>query len=182
MGPDACPYCGIVIRQKREDGRCVACGKPSPAQPSLRLPGDLRDFFAARRQLEYDASRCEAGRVTLLPLEKLRVQKYLTRPTRHGQVRRLDDDPHQEDGYYWVPAVNLVADCEGYDPAGLLVWLPEDGLFGTWQSDWLSILVFPGASWTDIAADPIRFINGAMGIGGVTEELKPWPRHPFVPP
>jgi hypothetical protein len=184
MHDEVCPYCGKAIRQRRQDGRCPACGKPEPATPSLRLSEDLRDFLAADRQLQYDASNCEAGRVTLLPLEKLRVGKYLTRPTANGQVAWLGDDPHQEEGYYSVPAVNLVADCDGYYPEGILIWLPEEGLFGTWQSDFLSISVFPGMSWSDIVADPVRFINRAMGIGEheMMEELKPWPKHPFGPP
>jgi len=119
----------------------------------------------------------------LLPLKDLRVGKYLTRPTRHGQMPWLEDDPHQEEGYYSVPAVNLVAACDGYDPDGILIWLPDEGLFGTWQSDFLSISFFPGVSWSDIVVDPIRFINRAIGIGecDIMEEMKPWPKHPFGP-
>src|SRR5437899_2276444 len=108
MDADLCSYCGKPILQRRPDGRCPACGKPEPAPTSLRLPDDLRDFLAAGRQLEYEASSCEAGRIILRPLEKLRVGKYLTRPTAHGQVPWLADDPHQEQGYYSVAAVNLV--------------------------------------------------------------------------
>src|SRR5262245_44832680 len=100
MPADVCPYCGRSVRSVRQDGRCPACGKPEPPPSPLRLPDDLRDFLAARRQLEYEPSRCEAGRVALVPLEKLRVGKYLTRPTRNGQVTWLDDDPHQVEGYY----------------------------------------------------------------------------------
>jgi len=184
MNSEICPFCGRTIQHRRPDGRCPACGKPDPPVPSLRLPDDLRDFFAAGRQLEYDASKCEAGRVTLRPLEKLRVGKYLTRPTRNGQVPCLEDDPHQEEGYYSVPAVNLVDDCEGYYPEGILMWLPEEGLFGHWNGDYLSISVFPGVIWSNIVVDPLRFINRAMGIGDdeLMQELKPWPKHPFGPP
>ena len=182
MAPIVCPHCGKIIHQPRGDGRCPACGKPESPPAPLRLPDDLRAFFAAGRQLAYDPAQCEAGRVTLLPLDKLRVGKYLSRPTAHGQVPSLADDPHQEEGYYSVSAVNLVAECEHYWPDGILIWLPEERLFGTWQIDHLSILVLPGATWSDIAADPVRYLNGIMGIGGMTEELKPWPKHPFVPP
>src|SRR5205823_8442415 len=78
MAPVACPHCGKIIHYPRADGRCPACGKPEPPPVPLRLPDDLRAFFAAGRQLAYDASQCEAGRVTLLPLDKLRVGKYLS--------------------------------------------------------------------------------------------------------
>ena len=141
--------------------------------------------MAAGRHLEYDALQCKAGRVTLVPLEKLRVRKYLTRPTADGHVPCLEDDPHQEEGYYSVPAVNLVGHCcDDYQPDGILIWLPEEGLFGTWQTDHLAIWVFPRVSWSDIVADPLRFINRAMGIGEheLLQELKPWPKHPFGPP
>src|SRR5688572_12886880 len=47
----------------RNETRRMACGQP---------PEDLRAFLAEGRELEYDPS-CEAGRVTLVPLERLRV-------------------------------------------------------------------------------------------------------------
>src|SRR5262249_52666816 len=44
--------------------------------PLLRLPDDLRAFLAAGRQLQHDPSDCEAGKVILVPLERLRVGKF----------------------------------------------------------------------------------------------------------
>jgi hypothetical protein len=45
-----CPQCGIVTRQSRSDGRCVACGKPLPAELSAltSLPDEAayRDSLA----------------------------------------------------------------------------------------------------------------------------------------
>ena len=114
MNPEICPHCGKPIHQPRPDGRCPACGKPEPPAPSLNLPDDLRDFLASGRQLEYDPAQCENfGRVKLRQLTKLRVIKYPTRPTEDGRVPWLDDDPHKgEDGYYYVPLVDLVSECE----------------------------------------------------------------------
>lgn len=32
MAPAACPYCGIAIRWRRKDERCVGCGKLLPSE------------------------------------------------------------------------------------------------------------------------------------------------------
>ena len=177
MNPDICPHCGKLIHQPRPDGRCPACGKPEPPAPSLNLPDDLRDFLASGRELEYDPAECENfGRVNLRQLTKLRVIKYPTRPTEDGRVPWLDDDPHKgEEGYYYVQLVDLVSESEQCPAAadGILVWLPEERLFGYWQTDYSALWTWEGVSWSDIVADPLRFLN-AEHPG---DEFKPWPKY-----
>jgi len=177
MNPEICPHCRKPIHQPRPDGRCPACGKPEPPAPSLNLPYDLRDFLASGRQLEYDPAQCENfGRVKLRQLTKLRVIKYPTRPTEDGRVPWLDDDPHKgEDGYYYVPLVDLVSECEQRPAAadGILVWLPEERLFGYWQPDYSALWTWAGVCWSDIVADPLHFLNAKHP----RDEFKPWPKY-----
>ena len=88
----------------------------------------------------------------------------------------FDEDPHAEDhGYYDVPVVDLVASCSGdYDPEALLAWVPAVGAFGTWDASHLPLLVFPGVSWTEIAGDPLRYVNAQWSDETPGHYLAPW--------
>jgi hypothetical protein len=91
------------------------------AKSRLSLPGDLRAFLAAGRQLHYDAGSCECGSITLLPTRRLRLKPFTILTE---EMQFVYGDPHRGRGYYVVPAVNLVASCENYDPFGVLIWIP----------------------------------------------------------
>jgi hypothetical protein len=91
-----------------------------------------------------------------------------------------------------VPAVNLVATCEHHDPHGILIWIPEEHMFGTWDCDHhvLQVLVarhvrgdsayMEGATWSDIAADPARYLNAQWRMDATTSKvLVPWPKYPW---
>jgi hypothetical protein len=125
---------------------------------ALNLPEDLRSFLAAGTALEYDAGCSRAGAVTLFPLDRLMVRTLKTRLSESSEV--AEEDPHAgEKGYYLVPAVSLVASCQRYRPAGLLLWLPEMGLYGSWDDDHRTLWVFPDLTWAEIVAGPVPFLN-----------------------
>ncbi len=96
---------------------------------TFSLPDDAVEFLRAGRQFEYDASRVEAGEVKLKRLEELSL----------GEVwigTDIDGDQHAgDDGYYAIPAVSLIGECKAYDPDFILLWLPQERLFGTWDCD-----------------------------------------------
>jgi hypothetical protein len=137
------------------------------------IPDDLRAFLTARKRLKYDADECEAGRIKLLPANKLAI----------GEVwvnARGKDDPHAGgDGHYAIPAVNLVADAEDHDPEFILLWLPGEGLYGTWDSDHAELLVFPGVTWADIAADPLPYIAAQWDGPEPGVPFAPYPKYPY---
>jgi hypothetical protein len=146
---------------------------------AVAVPDDLQAFLRGRKQLEYQAMDCEPGWIKLLPLSKLRLGEVWinARPT-----KKAKGDPHAgEDGHYTIPAVNLVADAEDYDPEFILLWLPEEGLYGTWDSDHAELLVFPGVSWADIAADPRRYIAAQWDVPGPGVAFVPYPKSPYHP-
>jgi hypothetical protein len=60
---------------------------------------------------------------------------------------------------YLVRAVSLVGTCEIYHPAGVLLWLPDAEMFGSWDDDHSTLWVFIGLAWPQIAADPVRYLN-----------------------
>jgi hypothetical protein len=147
----------------------------------MELPPDLVAFLKARRQLDYEVSTCEAGRVLLLPQDQLRVRLYPT-DVDNGPIDNTNDPHFRELGCYLVPGVSLVAQCDGFDPDGLLLWLPEEECYGTWDSTHTLIEAFSrGVSWTDIANDPVLYINSLWNderVGGLTP-LIPWPRYQY---
>ncbi len=82
-----------------------------------------------------------------------------------------------------VPAVDLLASCEGgYEPTGVLLWLPAEQQYGTWDNSHGELMVFePHVTWREIAARPIPFLNAPWEGDGCAplSSLVPWPRHVY---
>jgi hypothetical protein len=139
----------------------------------LDLPSDLVDFLTRGAPLIYDTFKCECGQVTLLPLDNLALATIDVEPT------SLRNDPHRgEDGNYAVPAVNLIAAAEHYDPEFILCWIPKLEQFATYDTDHQVLQIFPDIHWTDIAADPLTYVN-AQWNPRPTVPPKLWPHFPF---
>lgn len=140
---------------------------------NLNLPESVLNFLKDGRQFTYDPSECEAGLISLNQLDQLIL----------GEVwigTEDESDPHQdEDGYYSVPAVSLTGECEAYDPEYILLWLPNEQLFGSWDCDHWKLTVFPGTSWEDIVADPLIYLNAQWSPDGVGSEFHPWSKYEF---
>lgn len=150
---------------------------------ALHLPDDLVDFLQAGRKLDYKASLCEAGLVTLYPLDRLQLRTF----GMHCSSTPLTaDDPHKGwSGCYEVPGVDLVAECKRYAPAGLLVWFPNEQRYGVWDSSHDIIQVFSAeTNWTEIIKAPWRYINAQWsfcqekGKAKPVDYLIPW-QYPF---
>jgi len=141
---------------------------------TFKLPDDAVEFLRAGRQLTYDHRRIEAGEVKLKRLDELS----------QGEVwigTNMEGDPNAgRDGYYAVPAVSLTRECKAYSPEFILLWLPQDQLFGAWDCDHWVLTVFREASWSDIVANPAPYINAqwdcedTLGI-----KFVPWPKYKF---
>jgi hypothetical protein len=153
----------------------------------MKLAADLVAFFADGKALEYDPAACEAGALTLRPPAKLRPHLV---PVETGGSPLFEQAPHfPKVNSYLVLGVNLVVSCTGgYEPVGLLLWLPSEGRYGQWDSSHCTIQMFgPEETWTQIAAEPARYINALWRTGNVgaypdlpaVEDLVPWPTHPY---
>lgn len=140
------------------------------------LPPDAVAFLAEGRSLDYDASATEAGEITLHrdpPAVSLEVVS--------GDSDWADHDPRAGDeGHYAVPALDLVATCDDFDPSGILIWLPIEGCFGTWDADHWSITTFPDVTWQDIVDDPATYLDAQWNGLDDGTELDPVGRHTFV--
>ena len=132
----------------------------------LRLPSDLAEFLEAGRQLDLDPEQAAPRHLRLRGIGELEPGPvYLNaaeegHPWGEGDEADPDNDPHlDDDGYYVVPAVDLVASADNYPPQHLLTWIPSRREFGTWDSGHLELLVFPRVSWTEVVADPLKWVN-----------------------
>lgn len=143
----------------------------------ITLPDDLTEFLSAKSQLEYSAADCECGQVILLPLGKHELGEVWV----DGQaLRDIAIDPNENsEGYYAVPAVNLVESCDGYDPEHILSWIPGLDLYISWDCDHWSITMFPSVTWRQIAASPLPYINAQWESSSIGQPLIPWPQFPF---
>jgi hypothetical protein len=144
----------------------------------LNLPDDLFAFLQNGKQLEYDPATCEAGAITFLPVDRLRIEFF-------PMISESPEDPHAgESGCYLVKGVSLIASCDNYDPTGLLLWLPLDERYGLWDGEHGTLFVFgPDVDWSEIARDLPRHINAEWSVEGsaAVTDLIPWPRHSYNP-
>lgn len=153
----------------------IVLGKRRRTLPvdKLGLPEDCLAFLRAGRQLEFDPRKTEIGPVRLKPLAHLRFD-MLTVTTKGTPLERKD--PHRlEKGYYSLKVVDLIDECDAYRPEGLLAWFCDYGVFGSWDDDHHTALVFPNASWTQIAADPVKYLDAQWNPGRKNAKyLEPW--------
>jgi hypothetical protein len=142
------------------------------------LPKELKDFLQSEKQLEYDHSRCEPGKITLKNFNDLEVGEVWI-DSEESPIAQKDPNKEKE-GYYSVPAVSLIEDCEGYDPEFILLWLPNEDLFGTWDCDHWDLKIFPKATWNDIVKNPLPYINAQWeGDSKIAEYFMPYPKYEF---
>jgi hypothetical protein len=66
-----------------------------------------------------------------------------------------------------------LADVEGFEPTGILLWIPALRSFGSWDNDHWDLILFRGAAWEDIAADPTPYLN-AQWESDDNDYLRPW--------
>jgi len=144
---------------------------------SFNLPSETVEFLKAGKQLSYDAKSVEAGEVKLKPFDALELKEvWVTN-------EMVDEDPNvDQDGYYSIPAVSLTGECKSYDPEFILLWLPNDKLFGAWDCDHGVLTVFQGASWPEIVAQPASYLNAQWDLNTtVGTRFKPWLKYEFKP-
>lgn len=147
----------------------------------MNLPQDLVDFLAAGMQLEYDPDDCETGAIRLLRLDQLKLERFPMFIDSESEL--YENDPHRDDnGYYLVLGVNLVAECVLYNPCGLLMWYPLEQRFGTWDAGhWFTKIFGADQTWTEIVKSPAQHIEAQWGFPGSipASPLQPWPLHPY---
>ena len=137
----------------------------------LNLPDDLIDFLSRNKSLCYDERKCTVGHVELVTTESLLSGRVYVEPDKESEKK----------GCYTIPAVDLVAECEGFDAWGILVWLPVIQMFGTWDSNHRQLRVFEKAGWSDIVKKPTKYLNALWKPEEVENVvLLPNNEYPFI--
>jgi hypothetical protein len=121
--------------------------------------------------------------VALVPLSELKLERF---PVETSGSEFFKQDPnYPRVNSYLVLGVNLTADCDGgYDAVGLLLWLPIERRYATWDSSHCTIRLFgPDVTWTKIAAAPVPHINAQWTdidpLSPPVTDLVPWHDHPY---
>jgi hypothetical protein len=129
-------------------------GKKKENRPVM-IEKDLEDFLHAGKQLEYDAAKCEAGRVLLKKHDMLKVEEIVVSSEAH------DDDPNAgSNGDYSVPVVDLSESSDKYNGGFLLVWIPDLALYGSYDTDHHVLTVFgKEVRWQNIVSSPAAFLE-----------------------
>ena len=134
-------------------------------------PNDAIAYLHAHRSFDHDPSNSVCGAVVLAAADALTLREFWI----DGEGRDWIDDPHEgDDGYYVVPGIDFVAQVDGFDPDGILVWIPGLESFGTWDSDHWDLIVFEETRWDAIVADPLRYVDAQWDPECTFEYLKPW--------
>jgi hypothetical protein len=144
----------------------------------LKLPPDLVTFLGDGKQLAYDRAACVCGRVELYALDALKPETIWVQPA------YTEADPHEDDqGLYRVEAVDLTKQAEHFPPEFILLWLPGMECFGTWDCAHYRLIVFPNATWAEIAGNPLPYLNAQWDpkMCGVGVTAPVWTTYPFIP-
>jgi hypothetical protein len=152
----------------------------------MNLPNELVDFLKAGKQLKYDYSKCEVGKITLYSLNEIKIGEVYIELGEYGSAYYKEtsfykDDPNKgKQGYYIIPAVSITSDRNEYEVDTILLWFPLEGKFGTWDGDHYELYIFPNATWDDIVKNPAPYINAQWEVDSeVSEYFKPYPKYQF---
>ena len=142
-----------------------------------QLPHDLHAFLSEGRQLQYDHVQCECGLVVLRAVGSHTLDHL---PVDGQSLNDVATDPNSDTlGYYAVPAISLTATSDDYAPAHILSWLPDSGVYGTYDCDHEAFTIFPGKTWQDIVKDPLTYLNAQWLPTPEAEPLVPWTQYRF---
>jgi hypothetical protein len=111
------------------------------------LPESFLEFIKSHKEFEYDTSKCECGLVKLKSIDELKKGEVWLEVSSNNKV------------YIEIPAISLLKDCEGYEPDYILLWLPNEKCFGTWDCDHWELRIFPDTEWGKIVSEPGKYLS-----------------------
>jgi hypothetical protein len=142
------------------------------------LPEDLRSFLSINkgRRIVFDRAiqpEMEVDSLEFYAPNKVKLCSF-TIDTLDYYLNHSEpgDDPKLR---YEVEGVDLVRDCDHYDPEGILVYFPAFQEYGCWDCDHLIITMYPRVGWSEIEPRLAEYIN-AQWYPDLAEQylLRPW--------
>jgi len=135
------------------------------------LPQDLLTFLQSGRQLEYDVGSSSIGRIALKRGSDLSLSTITINPEGTANI----NDPYRViDGVYEVDVYDLVAESDAYGVEGLLCWIVALEQFGCVDSEHGTVLAFPDATWRDIVANPVSYLDAQWCESAIAVSVLPW--------
>jgi hypothetical protein len=112
----------------------------------VTIPDDLRESLATPANRKITLKGCEVAWVKLFAPDELAMRMFTI---------------YKKDGLHKdrFGGIDLVKECESYDPNGIMVWFSALKVYGQWDGDHHKIIVFPNVSWSNIAANPAPYFN-----------------------
>jgi len=138
------------------------------------LPASVHTFLAENPNHKIKSRSLECGTVELKTLDLLEIDRFII--TTNG-TPEAENDPNQgKDGGYILNVVDLVSDCENYDPEGILTWFLDYDCFGCYDTDHGTAKMFLADSWDDIIAKPVPYLNSQWNLSRrhATFLVSPW--------
>ncbi len=141
--------------------------------------------FLGNKNIEVETSQ---GKFTLCKADE--IQEFYPKIYSYG----LDDerayfspkgkDPKKDHGIYTGRAINLIKDSEFYTPLGILMYLPDLEMIGTWDRSHYQIGVFQNVTWKEITENLSSFIVSMWdnrNFDNILEVFEPWDKWEFTP-
>ena len=133
---------------------------------------ELREYLSNPENLIIKLDAGELMSVRLHALDQVPLTMFDVNSSELFMNRPLKNDPEETREYQ---GFDLVADCEDYQPEGIMIWFPEWQRFGSWDCDHHTIMTFPHAQWADIVKAPTWYFNGQWYPDKIEhEEVNPW--------
>lgn len=143
----------------------------------LEIPLELKAFLTKGMQLDFEHQKSEVGRIKLVTIKQLKISFA---EVKSWDTEYEDEDPYAElDGYYLIPAINLVIWSDLYEPEGILAWFPTFKSYGSFDNEHQTFLLFQHVTWNDILIDPVLYLDEQWKHSGVGSFKKPWPYHDY---
>lgn len=141
----------------------------------MNIPDDLHAFLLRPENRTLLLPGCQVAEVALFAPDELNEVSRDVGTADFALQEGWDDwdtMPHQR---YDFRAVELVKTCRNYSPQGIMLWLPDIGVYGQWDCDHHKIITFPGVSWSDIVRNPTLYFDAMWNPSRVAHEyLRPW--------
>ena len=131
----------------------------------MKVYSELEAFLKKGLSLKYEISQSECGQLTLKNYSDLteEIIEVELEEDHYSSVEQLKNGPY---GHYKITAVNLIESCQAYFPDHIILWLPHEESFGTFDTDHSRLSIFENIEWSHITKNPLPYINSQWNDHG----------------
>jgi len=168
----------VILSGKRFGYYYIGESNMSKHKAEKLIHPELREFLSANagQRITFDRKTqpdIEVDTVEFFEPADLKLSKFTIDTCEYYlNYGESGDDPELE---YNIEGIDLIRDCNDYDPEGILIYFPEFHEFGFWDCDHLIIKMFQNIDWPIIESNLCRYINAQWYPQLVDHYLlRPW--------